>query len=351
MNASALLAALALLLAPLAAAAQGYAGLESDAEGYAEVAPGRAFDFPADHAPHPRFRIEWWYVTANLETPQGRPLGVQWTLFRQAVSPEPQAGGWTTPQVWLGHAAITTADRHLTAETLARGGVGQAGVRLSPFRAWIDHWAMESAGAPFSPLRLSAAGDGFSYDLTLTARGPLVLQGERGYSKKSDGPQASYYYSQPFFEVQGEVGIEGETTPVTGRAWLDREWSSQPLSEDQQGWDWFALHLPGGDKLMLYRLRRADGRHNQASNWVSAEGVSTPLPAEAIEMRPLRRAQVAGREVPVAWEIAVPSRGVSITTEPLNPNAWMDTGFPYWEGPIRFEGSHSGVGYLEMTGY
>jgi predicted secreted hydrolase len=29
----------------------------------------------------------------------------------------------------------------------------------------------------------------------------------------------------------------------------------------------------------------------------------------------------------------------------------MATSFPYWEGPIRFKGSHSGVGYLEMTGY
>jgi predicted secreted hydrolase len=25
--------------------------------------------------------------------------------------------------------------------------------------------------------------------------------------------------------------------------------------------------------------------------------------------------------------------------------------FPYWEGPITFAGSHTGVGYLEMTGY
>jgi predicted secreted hydrolase len=29
----------------------------------------------------------------------------------------------------------------------------------------------------------------------------------------------------------------------------------------------------------------------------------------------------------------------------------MSTAFPYWEGPIRFDGTHAGVGYLEMTGY
>ena len=35
----------------------------------------------------------------------------------------------------------------------------------------------------------------------------------------------------------------------------------------------------------------------------------------------------------------------------LNARSWMGTSFPYWEGPISFRGSHSGVGYLEMTGY
>jgi predicted secreted hydrolase len=29
----------------------------------------------------------------------------------------------------------------------------------------------------------------------------------------------------------------------------------------------------------------------------------------------------------------------------------METSVPYWEGPIRFGGSHAGRGYLEMTGY
>ena len=42
---------------------------------------------------------------------------------------------------------------------------------------------------------------------------------------------------------------------------------------------------------------------------------------------------------------------LAIECTPLNPRSWMGTTFPYWEGPIRFAGSHTGVGYLEMTGY
>jgi predicted secreted hydrolase len=44
-------------------------------------------------------------------------------------------------------------------------------------------------------------------------------------------------------------------------------------------------------------------------------------------------------------------RGVDVTVQALNPEAWMAISVPYWEGPVRIFGSHAGVGYLEMTGY
>ena len=354
-----LVAALGLLLALLAgapAAAQGYAGLgaEGAAEGFREVRPGRAFAFPEDHAPHPEFRIEWWYVTANLEDAEGRPLGLQWTLFRQALSPSPETQGWTAPQIWMGHAAVTTAGTHVSAERFARGGVGQAGVAGAPFRAWIDEWRFESlsqAPGAFAPLRLTARGEGFSYDLEVSRAGPFALQGDGGYSRKSERGQASYYYSNPFLEVSGTVTLGGETREVAGRAWLDREWSSRPLDADQTGWDWFALHLAGGEKLMLYRLRQEGGPDRHASNWIAPDGTTEPISGDGIEMRPAAVEEIEGREVPVAWEIAIPARGLEIRTEPLNPRSWMDTRFEYWEGPIRFSGTHEGVGYLEMTGW
>jgi predicted secreted hydrolase len=49
--------------------------------------------------------------------------------------------------------------------------------------------------------------------------------------------------------------------------------------------------------------------------------------------------------------VSIPSLSLSIETAPVNPKSWMGTSTPYWEGPIGFHGSHTGVGYLEMTGY
>ena len=347
--------ALLLALKRSTAQAQGFAGLGMSGEGFASVVPDKKLVFPRDHGPHPDFRIEWWYVTANLVDAAGAPYGAQWTLFRQAMAPGPQAEGWASQQIWMAHAAVTRADTHRFSETFARGGVGQAGVEATPFHAWIDAWQMRGREGmnsdAMSPLELNAESADFAYALRLEADHALVLQGEDGYSVKSEQGQASYYYSQPYFKAAGRITINGAPVEVTGKAWLDREWSSQPLAADQTGWDWLSLHFGGGEKLMLFRLRETNGRHFISGNWFSADGNGRMIAFSDIVMTPKAWTDVAGRRIPTAWDIAIRPLSLAISCAPLNPKCWMGTRFPYWEGPIRFSGSHSGVGYLEMTGY
>lgn len=335
------------------ASAQGFAGLGAQVEGFTIPTPGYQFAFPADHGAHTDFRIEWWYLTANLKDADGVDYGVQWTLFRTALAPGDKAG-WSSPQLWMGHAALTSGSEHFVAERLARGGIGQAGVTPAPFAAWIDDWEMTSeaqVGADvLSALSLGASGSGFSYELALKADKPIVLHGKNGYSVKSEQGQASRYYSQPFYTAAGSLKIGDRNIAVTGRAWLDREWSSQPLAGDQSGWDWFSLHFDSGDKMMAFRLRGAGPAFTSAS-WITAEGDVTPMGSGDLVLTPLDSAIVAGRRLPVAWRIDVPLRGVSVTTRALNKQAWMATSVPYWEGPVSVAGSHPGRGYLEMTGY
>jgi len=345
--------AVAMAMFATQALSQGFAGLGTSAEGFQIPQRGYKFEFPRDHTAHPDFRIEWWYVTANLVAKDGRHLGAQWTLFRSAMSPG-EANSWSDPQIWIGHAAVTSAERHFVSEKLARGGVGQAGVTTTPFEAWIDDWEMagnsEERGDEIGRLRVKASGDAFSYDLALDAAQPSVLQGDQGYSVKSASGQASYYYSQPFYDVRGTVEIDGEILEVSGKAWLDREWSSQPLAAKQSGWEWFSIHLGSGDKLMAFRLRDGEGGYVSA-NWITPDGRTETLSGKEVTMTPLRSATMDGRAVPIAWRLEVPAKGLSIATEPLNEQSWMRTSTPYWEGPISFSGSASGVGYLEMTGY
>jgi predicted secreted hydrolase len=343
----ALILVLALCL-PQSVLAQGFAGLGSDATGYAQPDPDYRLSFPADHGPHPAFRVEWWYLTATLSGADGRDYGVQWTLFRSALKPY-EAKGWQSPQLWMGHAALTTPERHYVAERLARGGIGQAGVKTGPFEAWIDDWRMAGAD-DLSSLNLRAQGQDFSYDLQMSATGPLVLHGTDGYSVKSSAGQASHYYSQPSYAVSGTLQLPEGPVEVTGQGWLDREWSSQPLAEDQTGWDWFSLSFTDGTRMMAFALR-GEGAAFLSGTWINVDGSSEALPPDAITLAPLNYADVAGRQIPVAWRVRVPEKGLDINVFALNPQAWMDTIFPYWEGPVQVSGSHAGVGYLEMTGY
>ncbi len=245
----------------------GFAGLGEASEGFVPASPGMTLRFPEDHGPHPATRIEWWYLTANLKDTAGEPLGLQWTLFRQALAPPPEAppearpapGPWATDQLWMAHMAVSRGATHRVAERFARShsrqGDGQAGVRAQPFAAWLDDWRLESRvddpdADTFERLTLVAHQDdahgGFGYRLELTAEGPLVLHGEAGFSQKTADGQGSMYYSQPFWRIEGEVTLDGETRAVSGRGWLDREWSSQLLEPEQSGWDWVALHLDSG---------------------------------------------------------------------------------------------------------
>lgn len=332
------------LFCPMAASGQGFAGLGTEVDGFSVPQPNPNFDFPTDHGPHNDYRIEWWYLTANLMGEDGTPYGLQWTLFRSALAPHDRAG-WNTPQLWMGHAAVTTPDAHFVSERLARGGIGQAGVTAAPFDAWIDDWSLSG---DWDTLEMTASGPDFSYDMALTAEGPLVFHGDDGFSVKSAAGQASYYYSQPFFAIEGTLNLPEGSIAVTGNAWLDREWSSQPLADNQTGWDWFSLSFDDGAKLMGFRLQQTDGENFTSATWIAPDGSTTAYGDGALIATPL---ESNTSDVPVTWRVELSARDVDVTVDALNDNAWMETSVPYWEGPVTISGSHTGVGYLEMTGY
>lgn len=353
-----LLASWLITLTGTAFSANEYNLLRSDATGFAQVTPGATLSFPEDHLPHPDYRIEWWYLTANLTDDQGRDWGIHWTLFRQSLRPGTDPGGWQSNQVWMAHAAITTPAGHEYEERFARGGIGQAGVSITEngrFDAWLDDWQLQGDTDALLPGTLIFSVNDYQVTLELNQTTPWVLQGDNGYSQKAPTGQASYYYSQPHIEVTGQIQSVSETLSVNGQGWLDREWSSQPLAPDQPGWDWFSLHLATGDALMVYQLRDDQGSATLNGIWVTASGDATPLTTGQIQLTPLNRVDVetrsGPRRMPLSWQLEVADFETSVQITADQPDHWLDTLFPYWEGPVSVSGSHDGVGYMELTGY
>ena len=339
-----------------------------DLAGFARALAPRRFSFPADLGPHPEFRTEWWYYTGNLETAAGRHFGFQLTFFRTALAPPaagaaPRASAWAASQLYLAHFALTdTAGRRFHAwSRLDRGALGLAGARATPFRVWLEDWSAESAEPGGLPVRLRAAEGDVAIDLVLTSDKPVALQGDRGLSPKGPEPgNASYYYSLSRMSARGTVRVGGEPLPVSGLAWMDREWSTSALGPDLVGWDWLALQLDDGRDVMVYRLRRRDGTTDahSAGALIAADGATRPLAEGDVTLDTLDHWTSARSRVryPSRWRLAIPGAALSLEVTPRLPDQELIVGTRYWEGAVRVEGTAAGRpvtgrGYVELVGY
>ena len=105
----------------------GLAGITDNESGvpFLQPGPGERLSFPEDYGPHPQHRIEWWYLTANLKTEDGQPLGLQWTQFRQAIEPRPEDAEPPDANNWPLEAG-TTSQRSWPGETLATPEPGRS---------------------------------------------------------------------------------------------------------------------------------------------------------------------------------------------------------------------------------
>jgi predicted secreted hydrolase len=321
------------------------------------VTPGRSLEFPRDTGSHPAYRIEWWYVTGQLDTARG-PMGFQVTFFRlRNPGAEANPSRFAPSQLLFAHAALAdpAKGRLLHDQRSARTLPGLVEAREGRTDVRIDDWTFRREGDGY---RANIAADGFALDLTMTPTQPPLLQGERGFSRKgASGAQASYYYSEPHLRVRGRASVGDESLAAEGSAWLDHEWSSELLAADAMGWDWLGANLEGGGALMAFRIRAKDG----STLWANATLRTPGSPPQAfgpgeVRFTPRRewKSPRTGTLYPVAMDVEVGARSWRI--EPLMDDQELDarasTGTVYWEGAVRVEGAGAaGRGYLELTGY
>ena len=342
--------ALALALAALACVA-GAARFEA-------VVPGKRIEFPRDAGSHPAHRIEWWYVTGELETKRGT-MGFQVTFFRVA-NPDAQSNPsrFSPTQLLFAHAALADPAlgrlRHAERSARALDGLVEASSADTDVR--IDDWSLARDGAGYHA-RVKA--DDFALDLALAPTQPPLLQGDAGFSRKGPGAgQASYYYSEPQLAASGRISSGRDAFDVHGVAWLDHEWSSEMLPDEAAGWDWLGANLEGGGALMAFRIRGRDGSALWANAVLRMPGAA---PVEAartdIRFRPRRSwtSPRTGTDYPIAMDVEIDGRLWRL--DPLMDDQELDartsTGTLYWEGAVRVQGPDGieGRGYLELTGY
>jgi predicted secreted hydrolase len=261
-------------------------------------------------------------------------------------------------QLLFAHAALADPRRGRLQhdQRAARTGFGLAGVDEATTRVWIDDWSLALADDAY--LATIAARE-FTLRLRFAPTQPVLPQGEGGYSRKGpNAAQASWYYSRPQLAVTGTVRDAGGEVAVTGRAWLDHEWSSEPMAADAVGWDWTGINLADGGAVMAFRMRDRSGGALWAGGTHRAAGGSVRAFApDEVRFTPGRswRSPRTGATYPVAMAVSLGS--LDFLLEPIIDDQELDasasTGTIYWEGAVRAaqSGREAGRGYLELTGY
>ena len=341
----------------------------------------RALRFPADHGAHPDTHVEWWYVTGWLHagarsaaSDAGAPpdFGFQVTFFRTRTDlAETSASRFAARQLVFAHVALVdlAADAKngggaLHDQRAAREGFGfvqvpgASGTQTVRLRDWS---LQRLVSTDASQLRIAVRSDRFALNLELAGTQPVLLQGDAGWSQKGPDPrQASHYYSEPQLAVRGRVErAGGAARDVSGRAWLDHEWSNDYLGATAPGWDWVGFNLLDGAALMAFRLRHPDGSASWAGgSYRSAAGRLTTFAATDVRFEPLRRWTSPRTQAvyPVEWMLTTPAgrwRVVALRDDQEHDSRGS-TGSIYWEGVSalkREDGGTAGYGYLELTGY
>ena len=332
----------------------------------ADVAvPDRApIRFPDAFGAHPDTRIEWWYVTGALEA-AARTWGFQITFFRATTGIAASSSRFAARELVFAHTAVSDlAQRRLRHDQrIARSGFGIAEASVGATALKVRDWTLDRREVDHrSRYAARAASDvgAFAFDLALVATQPILLQGAGGWSRK--GPrseQTSRYYSEPQLEVTGTLALDGRPFQVTGRAWLDHEWSDAFLDREAVGWDWIGMNLDDGAALTAFRLRRADGSALwSGGSFRTAGGTTRDFADGEVVLTPGRMwtSPASSARYPVEWTVATPAG--RFTVRSLQDDQELDsrasTGSIYWEGLSLLadaNGKRVGRGYLEMTGY
>jgi predicted secreted hydrolase len=334
---------------------------------YQSAVPGRKLTFPRDHFSHPDFKTEWWYYTGHLETESGKSYGYQVTFFRFGLRDRQGEEKENPPlftDLYMAHFALSDkrTKKFYFWERASRGYEKKAGAAVDRYLVWNEDWKVEAKGGSHV---IEVRERDVALKLQLTPLKPPVLHGQQGLSQKGEGRgRASYYYSLARLKTDGELEIAGSKEKVRGLGWMDHEFGSNQLTDDQLGWDWFSIQLDNNAEIMLYLIRRKDGSVDPFSSGtlVYENGTRRHLVLKdfGVEVLEKWKSPKSGGTYPMKWAIRIPSEDVTLDITPFFPDQELDTRkstkVTYWEGAVSVSGSYRkkpirGLGYVEMTGY
>lgn len=298
---------------------------------------------PADESPRD-YAVEWWYFNAHFASGEGARYTLHDTVFKVELLGQ---------RAYVRQTGLTDVNKgYVSAE---RSGFAADAPAPGDFEIPIDGGLMAGTGG--ETYRLRANVEGYAYDLTLRATTePLLHQDDGIVDFRRAGK--TYYYTRPRLALSGTLTPPGgEPVPVTGLAWLDKQWGDfQPVAVE---WDWTGIQLDDGTDLMVSSLYELGGppieryatirRPGEPARTLTEDEVAfTPAAAEWVSPE-------TGTAYRTEWRVEAPGEGLSLTLRPTIEDAeFVGETLPvaYWESGMDVlddDGNVVGQGFVELN--
>jgi predicted secreted hydrolase len=295
---------------------------------------------PKDDAPH-QAQIEWWYYNGHLTSESGKQFSFHDTVFLVK----------SVMNHMISHVSFSDhqTGKHYT-DQRKTGGNSSVNTNNS-FEFNQSGWLM-TGGDGHDKLKVITKD--FRFDLELINTLSPVFHGKNGIISLA-AAGSSYYYSRTRMAVSGTITINGTTEKVTGTSWFDHQWGD--FSIGQLSWDWFSLQLENNIDAMIYQLRDKSSEPVLYMASITQNGNTEMLLDTEFKLTPGKqwRSDKTGSNYPLEWTISIPKKNINITTKGIINNSEFDarqtTYNVYWEGPIKIQGTHTGSGFMELSGY
>jgi predicted secreted hydrolase len=339
--------------------------LGEDPDGFPRAESDRSYVFPQDHGLHPNHHMETWAFNGYFATKTGRQFGFQLGILRVRLVPGnlQRKSAWSTSEIYRGHLALTDIERQRfhSYERLSRSALGLSGAQILPFRVWVGDWAIEmvSDDNEDATFRLRATEGDLQVDLSLISeKPPIRLHNGVLFTRAASPPFASYFLTRLVTEGVLKVGVHSYA--VQGVSWLDRIWGEVPLPTGPSVWNRFLLQLEDGSEILVFQLRRRNGRGNPINTGlvIHPDGSTENLSRTQVRLKALNHwlSSKDGARYPVRWQLTIPGKSVELVVKPEVADQELNFSMRYWAGTVRLSGTVkgqpvSGHGYMELTGY
>jgi predicted secreted hydrolase len=324
----------------------------------------RPIKLPEDMHQHDAV-IEWWYFNGRLADAKGNQYSFMDCLFRADVKKvnipylKNFAGRMKTSRyVTFAHSVMADLTGKKSYKEIQNVSLSSRDSFTKPL-FFVDYIDPVSVMNGFVVNEIAETKPNVFHaktkwaDLTMESRKTPMLEGGEGFITVRD--RQSFYYSLTDLRTNGTVLIGDQWIPVSGRSWMDHQWSDVSYTRDQ--WTWFSIQLDDGTDIMC--VEYADKKRKDCLVDVRSTRGHAAHYEQAVFSHNDRiwQSKKTKASYPLSWTITVPEGNIGLTTSAILPDEEMIFGsINYWEGAITVTGmignkKVKGVGFMELAGY